>query len=479
MVRLGSRFLPRIIRFGGVFCRDCALAGGGYDKASPAVPTADLPDEVKDGRWIWHKVICPRCRASAFAPSGPVRCDECDRDFVVGSCGACGAVHAIATQAAAFNLSILRCRLCGQPSAAPVPVRNWSIMLIGQAIAEVAAEVLKPERSVSRAERRFLTGTLQNFPEFSPEVVRVLEGYFERCLRGESTDALSGCVAHCKLLFRKVLLSIAVAIAESDGPLTGQRWKALRRVTGKLGLDPDVELRGKRPLDVSPPLAGGDTCWAILQLPSRASIADIKTAYRRQARKHHPDRLYNASPQAQVAAEERMKAINAAFVDALAAMSVTAPTNADERQHASARDLRQPKKHFASKWVAVSGRPPYAVSRVAVLQKPRRFARRTVLRIAGLLILGVISRYVVGFVMSLSPTLANDPANDAILLASPACIVAVVAALVWGGMRAAVYTVVVLAFAVIAALWYQGLAKAIEYERRHVREMNEFESNSR
>jgi len=174
-----------------------------------------------------------------------------------------------------------------------------------------------------------------------------------------------------------------------------------------------------------------------------------------------------------------MKAINAAFADALAAMSKTAPANGDERQHTTVSDFRQPKKHFASKWVAVSGRPPYAVSGVAVLQKSQHFARRTVLRIAGLLILGVISRYVVGFVMSLTPTLANDPANDAILVASPACIVAVGAALIWGGMRAAVYTMVVLAFAVIAALWYQGLAKAIEYERRHVREMNEFESNSR
>jgi hypothetical protein len=479
IVRRGSRFVPRQIRFDGVFCRDCAVAGGGYDKASAAVAAADLPDEVKDDRWIWHKVTCPRCRASAFAPAGPVRCDECDCEFVVVSCGACGAVHVIATQAATFNVSILGCRLCGQPSAAPVPVRNWSIMLIGQAIVEVAAEVLKPERSVSRAERRFLTDTLQDFPEISPEVVRVLEGYFERCLLGESTDALPGCVAHCKRHFRKVLLSIAVAIAESDGPLSGQRWQALRRVTGKLGLDPDVELRGKRPLDVSPPLAGDDTCWAILELPSRASIADIKTAYRREARKHHPDRLYNASPQAQVAAEVRMKAINAAFADALTAMSITAPTNADERQHRSASDLRQPKKHFASKWVAVSGRPPYAVSGVAVLQKPQRFARRTVLRLAGLLILGLVSRYVVGFVMSSTPTLANDPANDTILFASPACIVAVAAALVWGGMRAAVYTMVVLAFAVIAVLWYQGLTKAIEYERRHAREMNQFESNSR
>jgi DnaJ-domain-containing protein 1 len=463
------------VRVEGVFCRDCALAGGGYENAAPAVDAVDLPDAVKDDRWVWHRIACPHCRASLFAPAGPANCEQCDRRFVVGSCEGCGAVEVFKTEKDAIAVTLPQCRNCGWTSPAPAPVRNWSVMLIGQAIAEIAADVLKPENSVSPGERRLLAETFADFPEFSPEAVKTLKGHFEDRLRGKSSDALSGCLTHCKRQFRKMLLGIAVALAEADGPIRGARWQAIRRLASKLGLDPEIELRGKRPLEDAPALVGAETCWAILQITPRTSMGDVKRAYRRQASQHHPDRQYGASPDVQAAAEARMKTINAAFADALAAVSRTASNDSSEPQTTPAPEQRQAKKRFASKWIAVSARPPYAVSSVTMSQKSPWFTRRTVLRFAGLLLVAVITRFVLGLVMTSNP----NHANDLILIAFPAGSVAMMAALIWGGLRAAIYMGVVLAFAGLAVLWYQGLTKAIEYEQKHARELHQLESSPR
>jgi hypothetical protein len=462
------------VRVEGVFCRDCALVGGGYENASPAVDAVELPEAVKDDRWVWHRIACPHCRDSLFAPAGPAKCEQCEQRFVVGSCEGCGAVEVFKTDKDAFAATLPQCQNCGWTTLAPAAIRNWSVMLIGQAIAEVAADVLKPESSVSPGERRLLTETFADFPEFSPEAVKALKGYFEHCLQGESSDALSGCLTHCKRQFRKVLLGIGVALAEADGPIRGARWQAIRRLADKLGLDPEIELRGKRPIEDAPALVGAESCWAILEITPRTSMRDVKRAYRRQASQHHPDRLYGASPDVQAAAEARMKTINAAFADALAAVSRSASNDSNEPQPTSAPE-RLAKKRIASKWVAVSARPPYAVSSVTMSQKSPWFTRRTVLRFAGLLVVAVITRYVLGLVM---PSTSND-ANDLILIAFPACSVAMMAGLFWGGLRAAIYLGVVLAFAVAALLWYQGLTKAIEYEQKHARELHQLESSPR
>src|SRR5271169_3549258 len=78
-------------------------------------------------QWPWG-----RSSPALFAPAGPVRCDECDRTFVVGSCATCGAVHVIGSSTAPLTVSIPCCRLCKRSTEAPGPLRNWSTMLIGK-----------------------------------------------------------------------------------------------------------------------------------------------------------------------------------------------------------------------------------------------------------------------------------------------------------------------------------------------------------
>lgn len=60
------------------------------------------------------------------------------------------------------------------------------------------------------------------------------------------------------------------------------------------------------PIDTSDP-------YAVLEVSADAAWEEIVAAHRRQARRHHPDRLAGQSPVAIAAAEDRIRHINAAY----------------------------------------------------------------------------------------------------------------------------------------------------------------------
>jgi DnaJ-domain-containing protein 1 len=61
---------------------------------------------------------------------------------------------------------------------------------------------------------------------------------------------------------------------------------------------------------------GESSYYSVLGLAPGADAKAIKAAYRKLAKRYHPDRFMKAHPEAQAKAEDRMKAINAAY-DAL------------------------------------------------------------------------------------------------------------------------------------------------------------------
>ena len=61
----------------------------------------------------------------------------------------------------------------------------------------------------------------------------------------------------------------------------------------------------------------------LLGIPSDATTDDIRTAYRKRAREYHPDKVATLGADLQRLAEERMKAINAAYERLLARGSQT------------------------------------------------------------------------------------------------------------------------------------------------------------
>jgi DnaJ domain len=66
------------------------------------------------------------------------------------------------------------------------------------------------------------------------------------------------------------------------------------------------------PADEGPPIDTSDP-YAVLEVSPDAPWEDIVAAHRRQARRHHPDRLAGEPPAVIAVAEDRIRDINAAY----------------------------------------------------------------------------------------------------------------------------------------------------------------------
>lgn len=104
------------------------------------------------------------------------------------------------------------------------------------------------------------------------------------------------------------LLDALYRVAESDGPLNGEEREVLRTAARGLRLaarhDPDAP--PEPAWDATPHLGA-------LGLPPEATNEEIKTAYRRLAREHHPDRVAHLGGPAIEAAAARFRVVHEAY----------------------------------------------------------------------------------------------------------------------------------------------------------------------
>ena len=298
--RRGFALFARRVEIDGRYCRDCAQAayfaadssawhGSPPFLRSSRLPSrrsswdtgrlGDLPPEVMDGPWVRHLISCPYCRATFFSLAGPATCVRCAGRFVVGSCAHCGVAHVIATAGAATAASIAECRVCrrfgssvARPQLAHAPRRP------------------SPGRGGRGRGRREPDGQLGGscaLPQNSRRIQRVLAG--GRSLAGRILPALcprriGGRVGRLpralQWRFKREALSIAIALAEIDGPLTTARRQTLRQLARKLGLDLDAEFHKLHAEDDASPPTHSIGWWTILQVPRDASLGEIEAGYR-------------------------------------------------------------------------------------------------------------------------------------------------------------------------------------------------------
>lgn len=71
----------------------------------------------------------------------------------------------------------------------------------------------------------------------------------------------------------------------------------------------------------SPPLSGntGKPWYEVLQVPTYASLDDVKLAYRRRIAEYHPDKTGGLGDDLRALAEQKSKEINAAYAAAMKA----------------------------------------------------------------------------------------------------------------------------------------------------------------
>ena len=108
---------------------------------------------------------------------------------------------------------------------------------------------------------------------------------------------------------RLQLLNFLVMIAQADGHVAMQEIEALREVCAGLGLSvEDVESM----LNLQTGGSSLEAAYKVLGISSNVSDAEVKSAYRKMALKHHPDRVSALGEDVRKAAERKFQEINEA-----------------------------------------------------------------------------------------------------------------------------------------------------------------------
>lgn len=181
----------------------------------------------------------------------------------------------------------------------------------------LASYVIRADRRIMHSEMEFVRRFLRtNFGEGAViEGEQILLRLFEEAKRmdalhpGGYRQTIMDCgrqiAANVSYEQRLQLLSFLVQIAQSDGHICSEEITALREVTLALELAPQ-ELDSLIHLK-------GDTlqeAYQVLEVAPEATDEEVKAAYRRQALKHHPDRVAALGEDVRRAAEEKFQQIN-------------------------------------------------------------------------------------------------------------------------------------------------------------------------
>ena len=124
---------------------------------------------------------------------------------------------------------------------------------------------------------------------------------FESIIR----DCCFQIAAHMNSAQRLQLLSFLAELAKADGRIDPSEVNALRYLAQWLGFDARI-------LDSMFNLDKHDThsAYKVLGISPNATNDEVKTAYRKMALQHHPDRVATLGEDIRLAAEKKFKEIN-------------------------------------------------------------------------------------------------------------------------------------------------------------------------
>lgn len=180
----------------------------------------------------------------------------------------------------------------------------------------LASYIIKADGRVMHSEmemvRRFLRN---NFGEAAVhDGERVLLNLFEQQkrmgaqnFRNTIYDACRQIAANMEYSQRLQLLSFLAMIAQADGNVSREEVEALREVAAHMGLSAsDVESM----LNLRDGGSSLEAAYTVLGITAKATDEEVKTAYRKMALKHHPDRVASLGEDVRRAAEKKFQEIN-------------------------------------------------------------------------------------------------------------------------------------------------------------------------
>jgi DnaJ like chaperone protein len=112
---------------------------------------------------------------------------------------------------------------------------------------------------------------------------------------------------------RRQLLEILATVCRLQGPAAEERLNLLTRIAAALDL-PEEDWEAIKATVLAPsPILSLESCFALLELIPEAPLAEVKRAYRRLAKRYHPDRATLAPPHEFRGNIERMLLITTAY----------------------------------------------------------------------------------------------------------------------------------------------------------------------
>ena len=112
---------------------------------------------------------------------------------------------------------------------------------------------------------------------------------------------------------RRQLVEILTTVCRLQGPAAAEHLDLLTRITAALDL-PEEDWEAIKATILAPsPILSLESCFALLELFPDAPLAEVKRAYRRLAKRYHPDRATSEPPHELRGNMERMLLITTAY----------------------------------------------------------------------------------------------------------------------------------------------------------------------
>jgi len=178
---------------------------------------------------------------------------------------------------------------------------NISLLILSAAVMKADGRILKSELNIVKNffQQQFGPQMAQRNMLLLREILKKEYSVREVCLQ------IKGNMPHqARLLLVKFLMDIANA----DGELHNSEKQIIHTICRYLGVsDADFQsLTSMYVKDIS-------SCYKVLEVSETATNAEIKSAYRRLAIKHHPDKVAHLGEKYQKAAKEKFQIIQEAY----------------------------------------------------------------------------------------------------------------------------------------------------------------------
>lgn len=107
---------------------------------------------------------------------------------------------------------------------------------------------------------------------------------------------------------RLQLLHFLFGIAKADGIVLESEVSSIQTIANYLGIS-HVDFESIKAMFYN----SSDNAYKILEISKQATVTEIKTAYRKMAKKYHPDKVVHLGKEHQKGAEEKFRQVQAAY----------------------------------------------------------------------------------------------------------------------------------------------------------------------